>query len=312
MAARGDMMQSALATAGAHAQVIAELTWVLVIGSTAIFVAVMALVWYALWRSPSPIASRRWLVGGGIAFPAVVLAALLVHALIVTNELSAHAADPALTIRVTGKRWWWDVRYAHPAARDALVTTANEIHLPVGRDVKLLLDTEDVIHSFWVPSLAGKVDMIPGRVNHLVLRAEKSGIYRGQCAEYCGAQHAHMALYVVAHEPAEFERWLEREARPAAEETAAPVQRGRALFAAAGCAQCHTVRGTAAAGRLGPDLTHVASRLSLAAGLLENNAGTLAGWIANAQALKPGNLMPSMKLAAEDLHALTAYMRSLQ
>ena len=305
-------MQSALATAGAHAQLIEELTWVLVIGSTAIFALVMTLVWYALSRGPSPIASRRWLIGGGIAFPAVVLLALLVYALIVTNELSAHASESAPTIRVTGKRWWWEVRYAHPDARDALVTSANEIHVPVGRDVRLLLDTEDVIHSFWVPSLSGKVDMIPGRVNHLVLRANKAGIYRGQCAEYCGAQHAHMALYVVAHEPAEFERWLEREARPAAGEMSAPAQRGRALFTSAGCAQCHSVRGTSAVGRLGPDLTHVASRLSLAAGMLENNAGTLAGWIANSQALKPGNLMPPMKVSAEDLHALTAYMQSLQ
>lgn len=305
-------MQWVLSTAGPHAELIGELTWVLVIGSTAIFVLVMALVLYALKAGPSPITARRWLIGGGIAFPALVLAALLVYALIVTNELAAHATDSASTIRVTGKRWWWEVRYAHPDGSRAIVTSANEIHVPTGRDVTLLLDTDDVIHSFWVPSLSGKVDMIPGRVNQLVLRAERAGIYRGQCAEYCGAQHAHMALYVVAHEPAEFERWLEREARPAAADMPAPAQRGRALFTSAGCAQCHSVRGTSAAGELGPDLTHVASRLSLAAGLLDNSAGNMAGWIANAQALKPGNLMPSSNVSPEDLHALTAYVRSLE
>jgi cytochrome c oxidase subunit 2 len=174
----------------------------------------------------------------------------------------------------------------------------------------LLLDTDDVIHSFWVPPLAGKIDMIPGRVNHLVLRADRAGVYRGQCAEYCGAQHAFMALYVIAHENGDYERWLEREAAGAAERSAAT--RGRELFASAGCAGCHTVRGTTAQGRLGPDLTHVASRISIGAGMFDNNPGTLAGWISNSQGMKPGNLMPPIRVPSGDLQALVEYMGSLR
>ena len=304
--------QSTLAPAGANAVLIDELATVLYVGAAVVFVLVMILAIYAAWRGFPRVSTTRWVVGGGIVFPAVVLTALLVYALLVGNALSVEAPDSALTIRITGKRWWWELRYPHPSASGALVTSANELHLPAGRTVRLLLDTDDVIRSFWVPSLSGKIDMIPGRVNVLVLRADKAGVYRAQCAEYCGTQHALMALYVRVHEEGGYEKWIRSETLEGREANDDAARRGKALFATKGCASCHTIRGTPAVGRLGPDLTHVASRMSLGAGILDNNAGTLAGWIANSQALKPGNLMPPIRLPPEDLHALTAYVASLK
>lgn len=299
--------QSALEPAGSNALLIDGLTTVMVVGCASITVVVFAILVYVIRRGSSPASSRTWLIGGGVVFPVVVLTALLAYDLAIGNALSIEAPPDALTIRVTGKRWWWEVTYPHPGGGH--IVSANEIHVPVGRTVKLLLDTEDVIHSFWVPPLAGKIDMIPGRVNHLVFRTDRAGVYRGQCAEFCGAQHAFMAFYVIAHEAGAYEQWIEREARSAG---GAPDQRGPAVFEAAGCGSCHTVRGTAAAGRLGPDLTHLASRVSLGAGMFEMNRGTLAGWIANSQAMKPGNLMPPIKVSPEDLQALVAYLEGLK
>jgi cytochrome c oxidase subunit 2 len=193
------------------------------------------------------------------------------------------------------------------------VVGANEIRIPVGRPIEFVLKTRDVIHSFWVPSLAGKLDMIPGHTNAYRFAAERPGIYRGQCAEYCGAQHALMAFYVVAMTGEDFDAWYAREAKPAAEPDTPFLARGKTLFLETGCGACHVVRGTPADGRLGPDLTHVGSRLSLAAGTFPNNQGTLAGWIASAQHLKPGNLMPSFgNLQGEELRAIAAYMESLK
>jgi cytochrome c oxidase subunit 2 len=309
MAVRSSATQSAFAPAGPNALLIDELTTVMVVGSALITVLVLALVVFVMKRGTVDVAVGKWVIGGGIVFPTVVLTALLAYGLIVGNALSVEAPDDAPTIRVTGKRWWWEVRYPHPSGGERVVS-ANEVHIPVGRTVRLLLDTDDVIHSFWVPPLAGKIDMIPGRVNHLVLRADRAGIYRGQCAEYCGAQHAFMALYVIAHENGGYERWLEREAAGAAERVDAA--HGRALFSSAGCASCHAVRGTTAQGRLGPDLTHVASRMSIGAGMFDNNPGTLAGWISNSQGMKPGNLMPPIRLPSDDLQALVAYVGSLK
>jgi cytochrome c oxidase subunit 2 len=312
MPARVTPDQSTFTPAGVNAVLIDELSTVLYVGVAIVFTVVIVLALYALFRGPRPVSASAWIVGGGIAFPAVGLTAVLVYALMMGNALSVEAPDSATTIRITGKRWWWEVRYPHPASQDGVIVAANELHLPVGREVRLLLDTHDVIHSFWVPPLSGKIDMIPGRVNHLVLRAARPVIYRAQCAEYCGAQHALMALYVVVHEPGDFERWLEREARAAPAAVHADELRGAGLFAAAGCAGCHAVRGTSAAGTLGPDLTHVASRLSLGAGVIDNNRGALAGWISNSQGLKPGNLMPPIKVSPDELHALTAYVAALK
>jgi cytochrome c oxidase subunit II len=230
----------------------------------------------------------------------VVLSGLLAYILTATPGA---AEDKPLKIEVVGEQWWWRVRYLDDAGKADFVT-ANELRIPVGRTVELSLASADVIHSFWVPSLAGKVDMLPGRTNRLRLAAERAGVFRGQCAEYCGGPHALMALHVVAETAEGFELWRQAQRRPAASHNA--------LFNAR-CAVCHTVRGTPAAGTHGPDLTHVGSRMFIGAGLLPTNAGALAGWIASSQHLKPGNLMPEFKdLRAEELRALGAYLESLK
>jgi cytochrome c oxidase subunit 2 len=204
------------------------------------------------------------------------------------------------------------VRYESPDGNGAVVL-ANELRLPANCMVELRLRTTDVIHSFWVPALAGKVDMIPGRENRLLIDARHEGVYRAQCAEYCGTQHARMALEVIVTSPEAFRQWLAREARPAAEPSDSLRGRGRDLFLAGGCGTCHTIRGTGASGTLGPDLTHVGNRRTLAAGTLRNHVGTMAAWIVGAQTLKPGSLMPSMPVySGEELQAVAAYLSGLE
>jgi cytochrome c oxidase subunit 2 len=190
--------------------------------------------------------------------------------------------------------------------------TANEIHIPVGRNVRLQLEGVDVIHSFWVPSLAGKQDLVPGRPNELVIRAERAGVYRGQCAEFCGMQHAHMAFFVIAEEPSAFEAWARLQRQDAATPSDAEIAAGRQAFLTKPCAACHVIRGTSADGKTGPDLTHVGGRKYIAAGLLETTRGSLAAWIADPQTLKPGNNMPAVPLEAAELRAISAYLASLQ
>jgi cytochrome c oxidase subunit 2 len=193
------------------------------------------------------------------------------------------------------------------------VVAANEIHVPAGRPVQVNVTSEDVIHSFWVPQLMGKLDMIPGKTNTTWLQADQPGAYRGECAEYCGVQHAHMAFLVVAEPPEQFAAWLEGQRQPAAEPTEPLAREGAQAFAREGCISCHEIRYGASpvGGKAGPDLTHLASRRTIGAGLLANNPGNLAGWIANPQALKPGNKMPRLNLDAESLQALVAYLESL-
>lgn len=311
-----DGAQSALHPAGMHAAAIARLTWVMFAGGGAIFVIVMALLAYAIL---APQASRAWLATrqvvavGGIAFPVVVLTALLIYGLSVAHGLVREPDGPVLRVHVTGEQFWWRIRYEAGAGIPEDVVSANEINIPVGRPVRLLLTTADVIHSFWVPALGGKLDMIPGQINEIVLRADRPGIYRGQCAEFCGAAHALMAFDVVAHEPAQFARWAAGAVRGAREPVHPFLQRGKALFLASGCGACHRVRGTAADGDLGPDLTHVGSRRSIGAGMFPNNKGTLAGWIASSQHLKPNNKMPSFDLfRGEELRAIAGYLESLK
>lgn len=268
-------------------------------GAAVIFAGVMALALYAVFakrENAARLPPRALVIGGGIVFTGLTLFALLIYSLARSASLHPVAQD-ALRIEVTGEQWWWRVRYAQ-------FETANEIRVPVGRPVELVLRSADVVHSFWVPVLAGKLDMIPGRANVLRLRADRAGEYRGQCAEYCGGPHAWMALHLVAEEPAAYDAWVQRQRAPAA---AANV------FFERHCGACHAVRGTPAAGRLGPDLTHVGSRLSIGAGLLPANAGAFAGWIASSQHLKPGNLMPSFQhFSGEELRALAGYLESLQ
>jgi cytochrome c oxidase subunit II len=306
--------QSALDPAGPDAAIIDQLGWTMTIGSLVILVAVTVLVARA-WRARSEVRARTWIVGGGLLLPLVILTALLAWSLASTARLSQPSSLAPLRIAVTARMWWWEVRYIDPATgRD--VVLANEIRLPVGQSAYVSLTAGDVIHSFWVPALAGKVDMVPGRVHGLALRADRAGTWRGQCAEFCGAQHAKMALHVVAQPRAEFDAWLAGQARPASAPADARLARGRQAFLDRKCAACHTVRGVAEAApgaTAGPDLTHVGSRLYLAAGTLPVHAGTLAGWIADPHAIKPGVRMPAATgLEGAELRALAAWLESLR
>lgn len=307
-------VQSALAPEGTAAREIATLWWVMATGAGLIFITVLGLALYALKSDPERhrrLGSPALIVGGGVVLPVVVLSALLVYSFILGGSLTDRVAPEALRITVSGRQWWWEVRY-QPAGSPEPVVSANELHIPVGEPVELRLEASDVIHSFWVPSLAGKMDMIPGQTNRLVVQADRPGLYRGQCAEYCGGPHALMAFYVIA-EPAEaFAAWLARERRPARAPAEPDRRRGLQLFLDSGCGTCHAIRGTAADGRFGPDLTHVGGRRSLAAGILPVNLGTLAGWIADSQQIKPGNRMPSFNtFDGEALRTLAAYLESL-
>lgn len=309
-----DGIQSALAPRGPHADYVATLSWIMFRAGALIFFLVVVLAALATFY---PHRTRPWLGGrsaiviGGIAFPVVTLTALLVYGLVGARALVTFD-PPALRIEVIGESWWWRVHYLN-ASGSADLVAANEIRIPVGVPVEFVLKSADVIHSFWVPSLAGKLDMIPGHVNSYRFAAERAGIYRGQCAEFCGAQHAKMAFFVVAMARQEFDAWYGEQARPAAEPAVALQQQGRALFLSNGCGACHTVRGTPADGIIGPDLTHVGGRRSIGAGIFPNNVGTLAGWISSAQHLKPGNLMPSFgNLRGDELRAIAAYLESLK
>jgi len=215
-----------------------------------------------------------------------------------------------LHVEVTANQWWWDVRY-DDAQAGRVFNTANELHVPVGRPVILTLKSSDVIHSFWVPNLHGKKDLIPGRTATLHLQADRAGVYRGQCAEFCGFQHAFMAFRVTAEEPAHYEAWAEKQRSVAAEPTGSPQQRGRELFLTGTCVMCHAIGGTIASARRGPDLTHVAHRETLAAGTLPNTDDAMKQWIRNPQQFKPGVNMPASNLSDEEISSLVAYLRSL-
>ncbi|RLV56273.1 cytochrome c oxidase subunit II [Aeromicrobium phragmitis] len=245
-----------------------------------------------------------------------VVTALIIAVLVVVSASVLRSLDDAdvpddPTIEIVGHQYWWEVNYP-----DQGIVTANEIHIPAGERVAIEVSSDDVIHSFWVPELGGKIDMIPGKSNSIWLEAEEPGTYWGQCAEYCGTQHALMRVVVVAHDADEYEGWLATQSEPApsrpSEEESIEVARGREVFLSSSCVYCHTVQGTAAAGELGPDLTHLASRENLGAGILENNRGNLAAWVLDPQAIKPGNLMPGTDLEGEDLQSLLTYLESLE
>jgi cytochrome c oxidase subunit II len=309
--------QSPLHAGGAGARDALQLwRWLLGI-LTVVWIVVMALFAWVLvrgWRDTvaRPVNALLWLGVGGALVPLGVLTFIL---LLTLNTLSAEAAresgDPDLSVRVTALRWWWKVEYEHPEPQQR-VTTANEIHIPVGRSVRLMLDSHDVIHSFWIPGLEMKKDMFPGRDNELWLVADSAGVYRGQCAEFCGIQHANMAFIVVAQEPAEFDAWYASQLEEAKPPETALAQQGERVFLQGACAMCHAVKGTQALATVGPDLTHLASRRTLAAGTLVNNRGNLGGWIMNPQSIKPGSHMPNMDLEAGELLALLAYLEQLR
>lgn len=308
-----DGPQSALVQAGAGAAAIAELFWWMLAGAALIWALVVGLAVYAtrVRRRPHNPRLASWLiVGGGVVFPTVVLAALLTYGLLLIPELRAPAAADGVRIAVSGERWWWRVRYDTPEGET--VELANELRLPVGQRVALQLSSPDVIHAFWVPSLGGKVDMIPGRTTELVLEPTRTGRFRGACAEYCGTAHALMNFVVVVMEPDDFAAWLARQGEDAAPAATPAAARGQELFLANGCGACHAVRGTLADGVLGPDLTHVGSRLSLGADVLGNEPDDFVRWIGHTGAVKPGVRMPSFHLLAKDeLRALAAYLDGL-
>jgi cytochrome c oxidase subunit 2 len=313
--------QSALDVHGAPAMQLYQLIMLVTVICTAIWMLVVATMMRAIWRrrearddpllrDPAMEGRMRLAVMSAVVATAVIIAGFTVASFLTTRAIGLASAD-VLSVRVRGLQWWWEVTYLDMATGSTLIT-ANEIHIPVGRNVRLELESADVIHSFWVPSLAGKQDLVPGRHNELAIRAEHSGIYRGQCAEFCGLQHAHMAMLIVAEETEEFGQWMAAQNGQASSPAEPQAAAGRQLFLSKPCASCHTVRGTAAAGTTGPDLTHVGSRKTIGAGLFETTQGSLAAWIADPQTLKPGNNMPMVPLSGDELRAISAYMMSLK
>jgi cytochrome c oxidase subunit 2 len=317
--------QSALQPAGVQASHILDLWHLTMVVCTLVFVAVLAALSYALLRAPranaettadtGPLSrsepkTRRYVLLA-VAVSVILLFVLLIADITTDRALARLPLDGALHIRLTGHQWWWEARYDDKLS-SRIFTTANELHIPVGQPVILSLHSADVIHSFWVPNLHGKKDLIPGRSATIKLRADEPGVYRGQCAEFCGYQHAKMALLIVAEPPAQYEAWAERQRQPASEPANAQQQRGRDLFMSSTCAMCHAVQGTIAQAVLGPSLTHVASRKYLGAGTLENNRGNLAAWILDPHRFKPGVNMPPHALKPDEIQALMSYLETLQ
>ena len=306
--------QTVLAPMGPQAAQLSWLLWSFILICGIIWLLVMFVLVLALRHPavPSQRGERRAavIVGVSVAASALVIIVLTIMSYAATRGLSVAADDP-LVIRLRGYQWWWEVTYTDRRP-DRMLVTANEIHVPVGHPVNIELSAADVIHSFWVPNLVGKQDLIPGRSNDLTFTASRPGVYRGQCAEFCGLQHAHMALLVIAEEPATFEAWREAQLQVARPPETIEQEAGRTFFVSHPCAACHTVRGTNAAGSLGPDLTHVASRRTIAAGLLETTRGSLAAWIADPQTIKPGNNMPMVTMTPEQLRAVSAWLADLQ
>jgi len=296
----------------------ATLGWVLLAIASAVVLVIAILVLAATLRRRPPGddliregGGLRWIVIGAIVVPSVILLGTTIYSTVVLARVARPPAPPSIVVQVIGHRWWWEVRYPGASPAEAFAT-ANEIHIPVHQPVRLELSTADVIHSFWIPQLAGKMDLIPGQTNVTWIEADTAGAYRGQCAEYCGLQHAGMRMAVVADPPAGFTRWREAQRQGAAAPAPGLAASGEQVFQRSACAVCHTVRGTAAGGVVGPDLTHVASRATLAAGVLPNTHGNLAGWVANPQGIKPGVIMPAVPLRPEDLHAVVAYLQALK
>ncbi|WP_217475801.1 cytochrome c oxidase subunit II [Stutzerimonas stutzeri] len=308
-----DGQQSALAPAGTGAQSIATLFWWMAGGALAIWLVVMGIALYATQARPEAHSLRgaRWLIiGGGIVFPVIVLTGLLIYGLTLMPKLSS-SEKVALRVEVSGEQWWWRVRYRTEAGE--AVELANEIRLPVGERVAFSLTSPDVIHSFWIPSLGGKVDMIPGRTNQLVLEPTKTGTFRGACAEYCGTAHALMNFAVVVMTREAFDQWLAEQAEPAQQPAGELQQAGQQAFLANGCGACHQVRGTEADGTVGPDLTHVGSRLTLAAGTLPADVEAFKRWIGHSSAIKPDVKMPAFGMLPEgQLIAMAHYLSGLK
>jgi cytochrome c oxidase subunit 2 len=311
-------VQSILSPAGPAARALANLGWfVLGVLAAVAVVTTVLIVWAAVRRqgsladhaAPDTGGGLAWVHIGGFLIPIVVLAVVFVLSLTTMAKFPLTATgDGPSEIRVIGHQWWWEVQYLL-GPRDQ-VTTANEIHIPVGRAMTIELRTHDVIHSFWVPRLHGKVDLVPGQVNRVRLQADHEGVYRGQCAEFCGLQHAHMGLEIVAQPPEAFTAWLARQRAPAAEPTGLAAE-GKTVFARSACVGCHRIAGVSD-GKVGPDLTHFGSRRAIAAGMLPMTLENVAAWIENPAVLKPGAKMPALPLTKDETRALAGYLVSLK
>lgn len=293
-----------------------SLFWQIFWWAIGVFVIVEGILIYTIVRfrarpdgeRPKPVHGHTILELGWTIAPALILVAIAIptiQTIFVVDRPSPEEAD--LTIEVIGRQWWWEFRYPELG-----LVTANEAHVPIGRTVDLRLRSADVLHSFWVPRLGGKRDLVPGRENFLWFRPDSTGVFWGQCAEYCGTSHALMSLRVVVDEESDFEAWVANNQAPAAASSERLASQGRNVFMNNACISCHSIRGTQAQGVLGPDLTHVGSRLTIAAGVLDNNAENLARWIGNPQDVKPGSLMPNMDLTEPQIEQLVAYLQSLR
>jgi cytochrome c oxidase subunit II len=315
---------SALQPQGPAAGHLASLWWLMFGLGAAIWLLVIGLMFAALARhrrgssetapdSHGGDTGRKWVIRGGLILPIVVLAIVFSYSTYTLAAVERGNQQPAVKIKVIGRRWWWEVQYP-----DQGVITANEIHMPVATPVEIQLESGDVIHSFWVPQLHGKMDLIPTRINNITLQADQKGVYRGECAEFCGLQHAHMGFMVVAESTDDFNKWIMGQQHSASPPTDPVAQQGAQVFTSAGCVFCHTIRGSndkpidRSGVDLGPDLTHLSSRLTIAGATLTQSKGNLAGWIVDPQHNKPGALMPNQYINSQDLQALLAYLGTLK
>jgi len=317
-------MQSTFASHGPAAERIAHLSWFM----TILFLAVTAVMWlliaWAAKRGRGTLAEhapvdigggQKWIAIGGLAIPLAILTLIFVLGLNLLAEFPIHGPHHHATtpdILIVGHQWWWEVHYLSGSPGQE-VTTANEIHIPVDRPMNIQLESYDVMHSFWIPALHGKVDLIPGHTNFVRIQAGEPGNYAGQCAEYCGAEHARMRLLVVAQTPDEYAAWLDEQRKPTSEPASADAIAGEQVFLNAACILCHQISGTPAGGRVAPDLTHLASRQYIAANSYPNNTAYLEAWVTHAQSLKPGAEMPDLtQFTGEQLRDLVAYLRQLK
>ncbi|MGA9885599.1 MAG: cytochrome c oxidase subunit II [Candidatus Acidiferrales bacterium] len=323
--------QTTLKGHGPAASRIASLSWLMTILFLVVTVITWAILAWGFYRrrgtleEHAPITAgggEIWIAIGGMAVPFVVLTVLFVLGLKLLGEFPIHGRPGPITvsteermkpeIRIVGHQWWWQIEYLNsdPAKE---FTTANELHLPVGRPVYIEVVTADVMHSFWIPALHGKVDLIPGLTNYILIQASQTGNYVGQCAEFCGVQHAHMRLLAVVQKPEEYSEWAQDQRQPAAEPKTPEEVAGKQVFFSGPCSACHQIRGTAAHGRAGPDLTHIGSRQDIGADSFPNNFAYLEAWVTNAQSLKPGVLMPNVtQFTGVQLQELTDYLRQLK
>jgi cytochrome c oxidase subunit 2 len=314
--------QSVLASAGPLAARTERLWWFSFWLAASVYVLTMGFLVWAILRARRRARDGETMdaageqrmtraVSYGSGATVAILLIFLGFDLSVGRTLSPIPSKRPLTIEVAGHQWWWEATYADTSAHGRF-TTANELHVPVGDPVLFLLEARDVIHSIWVPNLAGKKDLVPGYTQSFWFQADTAGVYRGQCAEFCGTQHAKMAMFIVAEPRANFDAWVTAQREPAKTPTDERARRGKEVFLASSCAMCHSIEGTEAGSHVGPDLTHLASRSTIAAGTLPNTRGALAGWIADAQSIKPGVKMPPNTLAPQDLDALLTYLQGLK